>query len=142
MHDFQLGRRNCQQFLRKYFVLPLDDARENPVFSDYSEEDFQQFSFSENGQQKIPIIPLMGNLKQEEFPLLWDTLAMTEDELRTLRSQVHHRTRKVIGCLIDQYVENNFSRKLAKVVARFKRKTIVDKIMGMVTEGMDEFGLK
>ncbi|MCW9705822.1 patatin-like phospholipase family protein [Fodinibius salsisoli] len=141
-HDFQLGRRNCQRFLRKYFVLPLNDARQNPVFSNYSEEDFQRFSFMDNGQKKLPIIPLIGDLQEEERSLQWEDLKMAEDELGSLRSQVHYRSRKVIDCLLDQYVENNFSRKIAKVVARFKRKTIVDKIMSMVTEEMDDFGLK
>jgi hypothetical protein len=28
-HDYQLGRRNCQRFLEKHFVLPLD----NPIIA-------------------------------------------------------------------------------------------------------------
>ena len=33
-HDFQLGRRNCQQFLRTTFALPDEEANRNPLFAD------------------------------------------------------------------------------------------------------------
>ena len=33
-HDYQLGRRNCQQFLRRHFMLPEN----NPIFAHWSEE--------------------------------------------------------------------------------------------------------
>ena len=32
-HDFQLGRRNCQQFLRTTFALPDEEANRNPLFA-------------------------------------------------------------------------------------------------------------
>lgn len=42
-HDFMLGRRNCQQFLRQHFVLAAD----NPSFGML------------RGTDKVPVIPLV-----------------------------------------------------------------------------------
>lgn len=142
MHDFQLGRRNCQQFLRRYFALPVEQAKKNPIFSDYSEDDFKQFSYPKDDKRFLPIIPLMGETKQEAFPLRWSTLKMTDRELNDLREQVNDRTKIVIDRLINQYIDGGFTRSAAKLVARFKRNNIVDKIMGIIEDDLSEFNLK
>lgn len=142
MHDFQLGRRNCQQFLRRYFSLPVDDAKENPIFSNYSKADFNQFSFQKDGESYLPIIPLLGDARQEAFPLRWDTLKMNNTELDQLRDQINNRTKVIIGRLIDQYIKNGFTRGAAKIVARLKRNNIVDKIMDIIKDDLEEFDLK
>ena len=49
-HDFQLGRRNCQRFLEKSFLLP-DNNR--------------LFSTRGDGTKWLPIIPLLGTAKPE-----------------------------------------------------------------------------
>jgi hypothetical protein len=58
-HDFQLGRRNCQAFLRSTFGVP--DS--NPIVAGISGQ--QQFRIAPNmatGQpEKYPIIPLLGD---------------------------------------------------------------------------------
>ncbi|MDR3526288.1 MAG: patatin-like phospholipase family protein [Rhizomicrobium sp.] len=48
-HDFLLGRRNCQQFLRQHFTLKSN----NPVFTDPTPDDVVPTD--------RPIIPLMGS---------------------------------------------------------------------------------
>tara|TARA_R110002074_G_scaffold320777_1_gene491196 strand:- start:3067 stop:4905 length:1839 start_codon:yes stop_codon:yes gene_type:complete len=62
-HDFQLGRRNCQQFLRRHFVLPIG----NPLFSDSrNRADFRgKFIFERDGEEFAPIIPLVGSVATE-----------------------------------------------------------------------------
>jgi len=142
MHDFQLGRRNCQQFLRRYFVLPVDQAKKNPIFSDYSEDDFDRFSYEKNGTRFLPIIPVVGDAKEEVFPLQWRTLEMTDGELDELRQKIDLRSKVVIDRLIDQYIDGGFTRSAARVVAKFKRKKITDKIMGIIEDDLAEFKLK
>ena len=44
--DVHLGRRNCQRFLQRYFVLPLEAARQNPVFAATPEAIFQRYSIT------------------------------------------------------------------------------------------------
>jgi len=142
MHDFQLGRRNCQQFLARYLSIPIEKARKNPVFAGYSEQDFQRFSIDRNGKAYVPLIPLMGSAKEEAFPLRWETLKMTPGELDTLKEQIGDRTKIVINRLLEQYIDGGFSRKMAKLAASFKRGQIVDKIMNNITDELEEFDLK
>lgn len=65
-HDFQLGRRNCQRFLSRYFVLP----ESNPVFQDANadlrealcvrNEDGTARLFKDKTSRLLPLIPLCG----------------------------------------------------------------------------------
>lgn len=61
LHDFQLGRHNCQQFLEKVFSISKEDARQNPIFEGFSEDLFKDC-------ESIPIIPLYGGAV-ERVPL-------------------------------------------------------------------------
>jgi hypothetical protein len=54
-YDYLLGRKNCQDLLRKDFVL----ADDNPLFGGWSEEQRAAFGPSA-GSGFLPIIPLMG----------------------------------------------------------------------------------
>jgi hypothetical protein len=58
-HDFMLGRRNCQQFLRANFV--LDQA--NSLFNGWTPGQRQQFGGAAPGF--LPIVPLIGRLADE-----------------------------------------------------------------------------
>lgn len=75
-HDFQLGRRNCQQFLRRYFALPessrlFDGWRDAAWSDDYARKD-PDTGWPEQidprtgkidptfGQRHLQIIPLIG----------------------------------------------------------------------------------
>ncbi len=62
-HDYQLGRQNCQSFLRYYFGVPQPDIAER--LTEYPQyQAFDRFSFNENQHEKyslklFPIIPDM-----------------------------------------------------------------------------------
>ncbi|HTB12715.1 MAG TPA: patatin-like phospholipase family protein [Bryobacteraceae bacterium] len=64
-HDFQLGRRNCQAFLQKHFILP----ESNPLFEGASEQvraAFKQQPLVPNVypyDRWLPIVPLCGSAK-------------------------------------------------------------------------------
>lgn len=63
-HDYQLGRRNCQWFLKRHFGVPLT----NVVMRDYAprQELLPQFGMTmEDGSQGIALIPLLGALNDE-----------------------------------------------------------------------------
>ncbi len=142
MHDFQLGRRNCQQFLKKYFVLPVEEARMNPIFEDYSEDDFRRFSFHEKGTAFLPIIPLFNEAKEEILPIQWHTLKISERELNKLRVDISNRTKAVIDRLIVKNIGSWLYRVIAKTVVWFKLGNITDRIMQEITKELERFGLK
>jgi hypothetical protein len=142
MHDFQLGRRNCQQFLKKYFVLPVEEARMNPIFEDYSEDDFRRFSFHEKGTDFLPIIPLFNDAKVEILPIQWHTLKISERDLNKLRVDITNRTKAVIDRLIVKNIGSWLYRAIAKTVVRFKINDIVNSIMQMIANELEKFKLK
>ena len=56
-HDYQLGRRNCQQFLRKTFGLPVGAA----AVDDKAED--QRIAAKASGPEHVRVIPLIGDAK-------------------------------------------------------------------------------
>lgn len=56
VHDFMLGRKNCQSFLRYYFHL---EEELHPSISEWSAPIKEKYAFSDNktGKTMIPIIP-------------------------------------------------------------------------------------
>lgn len=64
-HDWQLGRRNCQRFLRRHFRLP----RTNPaVAQGYAGLDLEPWL---DERDELPIIPLLGSANEEEPLCEW-----------------------------------------------------------------------
>jgi hypothetical protein len=59
-HDFQLGRFNCQSFLKNSFKLP----KENALFGGTGSADA-------DAEGMLPIIPLVGNAKTDLQPPVW-----------------------------------------------------------------------
>lgn len=64
--DYQLGRRNCQQFLRVHFAVPEDNvtiadgiAKRPEIGQAFRDE----YSFVEDGKRWYPVIPLMKDLR-------------------------------------------------------------------------------
>jgi hypothetical protein len=60
-HDFQLGRRNCQTFLKLHFMLD----EHNSLFDNWTQT--QKTGHFRDPQGFLPIIPLMGNLFTQEI---------------------------------------------------------------------------
>ncbi len=89
-HDFMLGRRNCQQFLRKHFHLPSD----NPLFGSNSNE----------GER--PIIPLTGTAAVEQvlpdWPLASNGALPSDTGKPDARSALRNRVGLVVERMLDQ----------------------------------------
>ncbi|MBV8063362.1 MAG: patatin-like phospholipase family protein [Nevskia sp.] len=77
-HDFQLGRRNCQNFLRQYFRLPAG----NPVVAygyGHLPPAQRQAWLDPDGQ--LPIIPLIGGVSADEALCDWPAGVFHPEEL-------------------------------------------------------------
>ena len=84
MHDFQLGRRNCQKFLRDHFVVHVD----NPIVAPWVEQarargqdivDRHPRVRRANGclavdRDFVQLIPLMGEARESVRPRPWPRL--------------------------------------------------------------------
>ena len=75
-HDFLLGRKNCQDFLRETFVLHQD----NPVFAGaWTPAQTQQHKVIVNGEVHLPLIPLLGDAAVPETPASWPKHQLNPD---------------------------------------------------------------
>lgn len=65
-HDFQLGRKNCQSFLRNYFCIPVSRAGKDTVFEDWLEGDARHQRFYCESVDGYPIVPDVSFSQQRE----------------------------------------------------------------------------
>jgi hypothetical protein len=102
-HDFQLGRRNCQQFLRAYFTLKSN----NPVFTDPTPDGVPPFD--------RPIIPLVGSAKDEVPPPNWPAGKFHPE---SITPQIKTRLQRVADTEIAYDVHNTVSQFALKQALR------------------------
>jgi hypothetical protein len=154
-HDFQLGRRNCQKFLKTIFALPDDEGNRNPLFAaGWTEEARDHYRMVEgpDGLDRprgtapvqgdkvyLPIIPLWGSAA-EEVPLM-DWPRHDREQLRRLRSQVENRLHAVIWRLIDRNTRNPFRRLGLRGAMRFLRRRLADKLIRTIAEDLSDRAL-
>jgi hypothetical protein len=84
LHDYLLGRRNCQQFLRNSFSLKM----ENPLFDSWRDAPWAtkyRIPASDGATHwfELPIIPLMDSVTGEEPEPTWPYLRFEPESIRT-----------------------------------------------------------
>lgn len=107
IHDYMLGRRNCQKFIRKYFCVP--DSAENPVIA-YGYANLKKEHLClirHNNTHHLPIIPdirvadnnatLLRPRTEEEFP--YPTVGLKS--IQDLKGKMHKRFYFIAGILDD-----------------------------------------
>lgn len=141
VHDYFLGRANCEKFLRDHFTIPA--ATTNPVFTNgyVSVADRTQFtSQTDGGLQIIPIftsrqpqpyMPVFSNEKQ--FP------SVTSDFITSYRRMIKKRVEKILMNASDL---NTIQRALmwvgAQVVLNGK---ITDTVLKTILEALEKHQL-
>ncbi len=97
IHDFFLGRRNCEQFLRKYFTVPRDT--DNPIFKNgYANVPDSQKDKLAHGKQ-LPIIPLFTKAGEAKMPVFqnqsnWPSISRRR--ANNFKSGVRSRTHAIL----------------------------------------------
>lgn len=124
-HDYRLGRRNCQRFLRFHFGLPVSELENNPVFAGkWTKEAIERFAYDRLDDGKtvsfVPFIPdtRMENIKkstvtEEQQPVYPKFDARL---LKKYRGKIWKRAWLVIYTMVqDKFVINkaNFFKPLA-----------------------------
>ncbi len=106
-HDFALGRKNCQSFIRRYFNVPVEKAKEFLIFSDWEQDDkdprHHRFCIYNPDTQGLyyPIIPDMDieNLRAGKvnnilpFP---DKPKLAPQDLKKLIPKIQHRIHQIL----------------------------------------------
>jgi len=124
-HDFQLGRRNCQWFLRKHFTLHPD----NPVFG------LQGRAVGDG--DSLQIIPLVGSANEPIALPPWPKFS--EQKLADLRAALERRLDPLIVQSISALLKRAPILRLgARLSWRQRRSEVVDKIMQIVERELRE----
>ncbi|MFC3415167.1 patatin-like phospholipase family protein [Algoriphagus hitonicola] len=107
IHDFFLGRANCEKFLRDHFTVPLDEK--NPIFergyAEISAELKPHFMSTTDKKPGVQIIPLFSERKtQPEMPY-WEN----EEQWPTLSIHELERYRPLLKKRIEQVILKSVS---------------------------------
>jgi hypothetical protein len=123
-HDFQLGRRNCQQFLRKHFTLHPD----NPVFG------LQGRGVAAGDE--LQIIPLLGSANEPiELPP-WPKLS--EEKLADARAAIGRRLDPLIVQSLSALLKDApFLRFFARLSWWQRKRDVLDKIMQIIRDELE-----
>ena len=133
-HDYHLGRRNCQQFLRRHFVLMED----NPIVRDWKGDreaywvrrlnaDSAADPYGrDDGQRLLPIIPLMPHLRPAIPAQPWP--AFDRRRFGELRGLINRRLQIVAERLIARHL-SGFGRLLAIGVLGLRKGAVADEII-------------
>jgi len=131
-HDFLLGRRNCQRFLQKYFILPV----ENTLFEQWPQGLKQPGSpylvtVPADGKDTyyLPIIPLVGDLNSEKREPQPPWPAMPEAELEKLKKGLSVRTKLVVNQAVSGLFGSGTKSILLKVLL-FILKLLIKPLLG------------
>lgn len=125
-HDFQLGRKNCQAFLRHYFAIPSADIEQRLSIKP-SERIMKRYEFSVpamdvNGEKFFPIIPDMRVLRN--FNNQVDSAKYGEDaeiqeqpypklSFSDFESRYKSKIKNRIGLIVKYLLKNRFLSFLA-----------------------------
>jgi len=107
-HDFQLGRRNCQAFLRSTFAVPAS----NPIVAGMSGPQQSRLPADPATGQPTnnPIIPLLGQA-QPEVPLpYWPRMGQADSEL--LLARIRGRLTKIAPLLVQSQTTSPLLRSI------------------------------
>ena len=129
-HDFNLGRRNCQRFLMRHFLL----HRDNELFRNWpaglkdalSRPHPDKTGDTGDTGDYLPIVPLVGSALTENQPLAWPK--MTESELETLRSRIRVRAGGALNAVLRPRILCGFAMIAATALKGYAAKKAVEAI--------------
>lgn len=137
LHDYQLGRRNCQQFLKRYFTLPA----KNPLFANWSREIRNAWltrpDYADPHEPSLPIIPLVGDLWDKEEPALkWPKRSAVD--LGRLRTDITNRLDAVFDAIKDDAKLGVAARVIANLIWQAKKGDLVDDAIKRVERALKD----
>lgn len=132
-HDFLLGRRNAQQFLRKTFTLP----KGNPLVGDGSKWKPTEKFVTHAGVEEYPIIPLRGTAEIEQPAPAWNCQALTDADIARLEAAAGKRADALFKNLRERFGVGPLATFGLKLLWFLLRKKIVAFFGAKLTEARD-----
>ena len=106
IHDFFLGRANCEQFLRYHFNVPVE-ANNKIISSGYKEVRKLDDFLVKGKKMSLPIIPLFSKATQAPYMPVFscrgDWPRIREADIERYRKDIRKRIGKIIPNLFPKY---------------------------------------
>jgi hypothetical protein len=134
-HDYQLGRRNCQRFLAKRFILSPD----NPLFAHWSADLRKQYLIIEDGKEYLPIIPLCGSAAEKVKRPDWPQIR--QQEIDALQPLLRNRLLFLIRSISKEKRAGIVWRILIFLLASCVAGTISKKVCNFIITELKKNGL-
>lgn len=139
IHDFFLGRGNCERFLREHFTVPSENK--NPIFKDgYNGVNPELFKARDGRRQIIPLfhpegdkIYMPGFMHHEDWPM------RKTEEIDAYTKEIRNRVGKIIMNLSDYSRSDRFFLKIGNEV--ILKKAIANRFMDTIRESMADWKL-
>jgi hypothetical protein len=113
-HDYQLGRRNCQKFLRDIFSV----GEGHPFVHDWPAgvaKDFRKFDEATQ-RYYFPVIPLVGTAAMPVPAPTWPRIG--EERLAEIERRIRLRAMYVVGALVRGWTKSRLLNRLARALWR------------------------
>jgi len=146
IHDYYLGRYNCEVFLRDYFTIPANALESNPIFAKgYEGVDRELYSSIATGEKRYQILPIFNSDRTpDHFPMPvfssgtnWPK--MRQDDLDRLDKPIRARIQKLLLNIADLNKMNSFFLWAgAKIVLN---KLLAGKVTTKIKESLNEWNL-
>jgi hypothetical protein len=141
LHDYFLGRRNAQQFLRRHFAIPLSSLANNEIFkteAPFAVTTLKPFVFKDSATNEdfFPVIPLCGTAADDQFFPAWPT--GKGYDMNNIKNLLDTRADKLLSMTQDAFGLSWLEKIAANLIRNKAKKLIVDflikQIQGALTE--------
>ena len=139
IHDFFLGRANCERFLREHFTVLAESK--NPIFKDgYNGINPQLFKAKDGRRQIIPLFHPEGEkIYMPEFKHHEDWPIRKTKEIDAYRRDIRNRVGEIIMNLSDYSRRDRFLIKIGNKIVL--EKAIANRFLDTIKESMVEWKL-
>ena len=137
LHDYMLGRRNAQRFLKKHLTLP----REHPLFNHWSPEMVDHYKIVREHTEfpeQLPIIPVVPGVEPENILPPWPRITGSTE---SLVAGVMKRLDAVYFKVLQDQGVSRIKQLYLGPLRRAAMKTAQTKLLALIGEAREKSGL-
>jgi hypothetical protein len=147
IHDYYLGKYNCEMFLRKYFTIPEEALDANPIFAEgYSGVNKSDYVIvRSDGKRAYPIIPIFKpEGSADSFPIPTFSCGgnwpkVSEDFVNQYEKPIKNRAEKIILNIVKLSSTTLFLLKIGSFVVL--NKIISKKVVNSIKDSLQKWNL-
>jgi len=145
-HDFFLGRKNAQNFLRGFLFLEYDANDPNNLFHGISDAALQAFKREGKGKVYLPIIPDVNKLKPNDDSnpssyVVQDFPKFDAKQFRTLEKPIKNRIKAIVRTELEGKINGFVWRLLKRFAINLVAKKLTKWVMTSIEDDFKNRGM-